>query len=105
VVSNKEARAIGYVDKIHYKHYPYMSEKDYLSLRNGKIVDNSIVLKSISGIGCITLFISCLLIGIALLIFSCSCGYMWFITGIFGIVLTMLGVIFIVGTLILIIYH
>lgn len=29
MVSNREARAMGYVDRIHYKHYPYMGGEEY----------------------------------------------------------------------------
>lgn len=42
MVSNREARAMGYVDKIHYKHYPYMSADEYIKKfgGNGKQMNN-----------------------------------------------------------------
>lgn len=35
MVSNREARALGYVDKIHYKHYAYMSADEYIKKIGG----------------------------------------------------------------------
>ncbi|MFX0142166.1 MAG: hypothetical protein ACFFDN_51485 [Candidatus Hodarchaeota archaeon] len=42
MVSNREARAMGYVDKIHYKYYAYMSADEYIKkIGGGKDVMNN----------------------------------------------------------------
>lgn len=33
MTSNQEAKAMGYVDRVHYKYYPLMSAEEYLEFR------------------------------------------------------------------------